>query len=50
MVTGEEFTEKRINKLKKKLLKVRKKNRAKEITTKMYEVLTQKTISFDMYP
>ncbi|KAK4709741.1 hypothetical protein R3W88_004254 [Solanum pinnatisectum] len=48
MVTKDEFTEKRIEKLKKNLIKVRKENRVKEITNKMHEVLNGKTIFVDM--
>ncbi|XP_027773714.1 agamous-like MADS-box protein AGL80 [Solanum pennellii] len=48
MVTKEEFTKKRIKKLQKKLLKIRKENRIKEITNKMHEVLKGKIISIDM--
>ena len=48
MVTKEEFTKKRIKKLQKKLLKIRKKNRIKEITNEMHEVLNGKIISIDM--
>ncbi|KAG5600039.1 hypothetical protein H5410_031409 [Solanum commersonii] len=48
MVTRDEFTEERIKKLEKNLLKVRKENRVKEITNEMHEVLNGKTISVDM--
>ncbi|KAL3344051.1 hypothetical protein AABB24_023471, partial [Solanum stoloniferum] len=48
MVTKDKFIEKRIEKLKKDLIKVRKENRVKEITNKMHEVLNGKTISVDM--
>ncbi|XP_015161202.1 agamous-like MADS-box protein AGL80, partial [Solanum tuberosum] len=48
MVTRDEFTEERIKKLEKKLLKVRKENRVKEITNEMHEVLNGKIISVDM--
>ncbi|KAK4718140.1 hypothetical protein R3W88_016478 [Solanum pinnatisectum] len=50
MVTRDEFTEKRIKKLEKNLLKVKKENRVKEITNEMHEVLNGKTISLDMKP
>ncbi|KAK6786494.1 hypothetical protein RDI58_015019 [Solanum bulbocastanum] len=50
MVTIDEFTEERIKKLEKNLLKVRKENRVKEITNEMHEVLNGKTISVDMNP
>nr|XP_010321641.1 agamous-like MADS-box protein AGL80 [Solanum lycopersicum] len=48
MVTKEEFTKKRIKKLQKKLLKIRKENRIKEMTNEMHEVLNGKIISIDM--
>ncbi|XP_010327354.1 agamous-like MADS-box protein AGL80 [Solanum lycopersicum] len=48
MVTKEEFAKKRIKKLQKKLLKIRKENRIKEITNEMHEVLNGKIISIDM--
>uniref|UniRef100_M0ZL40 Type I MADS box transcription factor n=1 Tax=Solanum tuberosum TaxID=4113 RepID=M0ZL40_SOLTU len=50
MVTRDEFTEKRIKKLEKNLLKVKKENRVKEITNEMHEVLNGKAISLDMEP
>ncbi|KAK4721249.1 hypothetical protein R3W88_011482 [Solanum pinnatisectum] len=50
MVTREEFTKKRIEKMDEKLLKVRKQNRLKEITNKMYEVTKGKYISPNMDP
>ena len=50
MVTRDELTEKRIKKLEKNLLKVKKKNRVKEITNEMHEVLNGKTIYVDMNP
>ncbi|KAK6791321.1 hypothetical protein RDI58_010402 [Solanum bulbocastanum] len=50
MVTSDEFTKKRIEKLNEKLLKVRKKNKVKEVTNEMYEMLKGKEISFDMNP
>ncbi|KAG5599322.1 hypothetical protein H5410_030692 [Solanum commersonii] len=45
MVTRDEFTEERIKKLEKNLLKIKKENRVKEITNEMHEVLNGKTIS-----
>ncbi|KAG5600037.1 hypothetical protein H5410_031407 [Solanum commersonii] len=48
MVIRDEFTEQRIKKLEKSLLKVRKENRIKEITNEMHEVLNGKLISIDM--
>ena len=50
MVTKEEFTKKRIKKLQKKLLKIRKENRIKEMTNEMHKVLNGKIISIDMNP
>ncbi|KAH0684638.1 hypothetical protein KY290_021161 [Solanum tuberosum] len=50
MVTSDEFTKKRIEKLNEKLLKVRKKNKVKEVTNEMYEMLKGKEISIDMNP
>ncbi|KAG5599319.1 hypothetical protein H5410_030689 [Solanum commersonii] len=50
MVTREEFTEKRIKKLEKNLLKVNKENTVKEITNEMHEVLNGKNISLNMEP
>ncbi|TMX03993.1 hypothetical protein EJD97_012375 [Solanum chilense] len=50
MVTREEFTKKRIEKMEKKLLKVRKQNRLKEITNEMYEVTKGKDVSPNMDP
>ncbi|KAK4718196.1 hypothetical protein R3W88_016534 [Solanum pinnatisectum] len=50
MVTRDDFTEERIKKLEKNLLKVRKENRVKEIANKMHEVLSGKIISVDMNP
>ncbi|KAK6791354.1 hypothetical protein RDI58_010435 [Solanum bulbocastanum] len=50
MVTREEFTKKRIEKMEEKLLKVRKQNRLKEITNEMYEVTRGKDISLNMDP
>ncbi|WMV24264.1 hypothetical protein MTR67_017649 [Solanum verrucosum] len=50
MVTREEFTKKRIEKMEEKLLKVRKQNRLKEITNEMYEVTRGKDISPNMDP
>ncbi|KAG5599315.1 hypothetical protein H5410_030685 [Solanum commersonii] len=50
MVTRDELIEKRIKKLEKNLLKVKKKNRVKEITNEMHEVLNGKTITLDMEP
>ncbi|WMV24117.1 hypothetical protein MTR67_017502 [Solanum verrucosum] len=50
MVTSDEFTKKRIEKLNDKLLKVRKKNKVKEVTNEMYEMLKCKEISIDMHP
>uniref|UniRef100_M0ZL41 Mads box protein n=1 Tax=Solanum tuberosum TaxID=4113 RepID=M0ZL41_SOLTU len=50
MVTRDEFTEERIKKLEKNLLKVKKENRVKEITNEMHEVLNGKIISLDMKP
>ncbi|XP_027772368.1 agamous-like MADS-box protein AGL80 [Solanum pennellii] len=50
MVTREEFTKKRIEKIEKKLLKVRKQNRLKEITNDMYEVTKGKDVSPNMDP
>ncbi|KAL3339427.1 hypothetical protein AABB24_028175, partial [Solanum stoloniferum] len=48
MVTKDEFTKKRIKKLKKNLIKVRKENRVEEITNEMHEVLNGNTISVNM--
>ncbi|KAG5609871.1 hypothetical protein H5410_021152 [Solanum commersonii] len=50
MVTREEFTKKRIEKMEEKLLKVRKQNRLKEITNEMYEVTRGKDISPNIDP
>ena len=50
MVTKEEFTNKRIKKLQKKLIKIRKENKIKEITNEMHEVFNGKIISIDMNP
>ncbi|XP_049410557.1 agamous-like MADS-box protein AGL80 [Solanum stenotomum] len=50
MMTRDEFTEKRIKKLEKNLLKGKMENRVKEITNEMHEVLNRKTISLDMKP
>ncbi|XP_055803552.1 MADS-box transcription factor PHERES 2-like [Solanum dulcamara] len=50
MVTIEEFTEQRIDKLEEQLQKIRKENRVKKMTNKMYEVLSGKNISVDMHP
>ncbi|KAH0755105.1 hypothetical protein KY290_025375 [Solanum tuberosum] len=50
MVTREEFTMQRIKKLEEQLQKVRKENRAKEMTNEIYEVFERKTVSVDMNP
>ncbi|MCD7453198.1 hypothetical protein HAX54_020003 [Datura stramonium] len=50
MMTQEEFTKQRIKKMEKQLQKVRKKNRVKEFTSKMYEILNGKDILPDMHP
>ncbi|XP_055803586.1 uncharacterized protein LOC129872680 [Solanum dulcamara] len=50
MVTIEEFTEQRIQKLEEKLPKIRKENRVKKMTNEMYEVLSGKQNSADMHP
>ncbi|XP_055803477.1 agamous-like MADS-box protein AGL80 [Solanum dulcamara] len=49
MVTIEEFTEQRIEKLEEQLKK-RKENRVKKMTNEMYEVLSGKKDSADMHP
>ncbi|XP_060177820.1 agamous-like MADS-box protein AGL80 [Lycium barbarum] len=49
MVTLEEFTKQRINKLEEQLHKVRKENRVKELTEKIYEVLNGKDIPADIH-
>ncbi|KAK4726297.1 hypothetical protein R3W88_031214 [Solanum pinnatisectum] len=50
MMTGEEFTKRRIEKLEKQLHKVRKENRVNECTNKMYQVLKGIDIPADMNP
>lgn len=50
MMTGEEFTKRRIVKLEKQLQKVRKENRVNECTNKMYQVLKGIDTPDDMHP
>ncbi|KAH0705356.1 hypothetical protein KY290_010051 [Solanum tuberosum] len=50
MMTGEEFTKRRIVKLEKQLHKVRKENRVNECTNKMYQVLKGIDTPDDMHP
>ncbi|KAK4364757.1 hypothetical protein RND71_016115 [Anisodus tanguticus] len=50
METQVEFTKQRIKKLKEQLRKVRKENRVKQFTSKMYEVLNGEDIPADMHP
>ncbi|XP_055803600.1 MADS-box transcription factor PHERES 2-like [Solanum dulcamara] len=50
MVTVEEFTEQRIEKLEEQLQKIRKENKVKKMTNEMYEVLSGKKKSADMHP
>ncbi|XP_069148977.1 agamous-like MADS-box protein AGL80 [Solanum lycopersicum] len=50
MMTGEEFTKRRTEKLEKQLHKVRKENRVNECTNKMYRALKEIDIPADMNP
>ncbi|XP_055803593.1 MADS-box transcription factor PHERES 2-like [Solanum dulcamara] len=50
MVTIEEFTEQRIEKLEEQLQKIRKENRVKKMRNEMYEVLIGKKVSANMHP
>ncbi|XP_055803479.1 agamous-like MADS-box protein AGL80 [Solanum dulcamara] len=50
MVTIEEFTEQRIEKLGEQQQKIRKENRVKKMTNEMHEVLSGKNVSADMHP
>ena len=50
MVTREEFTEQRIEKLEEQLRKIRKDNKVKEMTNVMYDIINGKKVSADMHP
>ncbi|MCE3050184.1 hypothetical protein HAX54_046599 [Datura stramonium] len=50
MTTQENFTKQRTGKIDEKLRKVRKKNRVRELTNKMYEMLNGEDIHIGMHP